>query len=50
MDSWAIFWSWVLVIGFTMFFGLAVIVSIRGFMDIRTMFKDLRKRQDRGGN
>ena len=47
MDAWAMFWSWLLAIGLTAFFGLAVIVSIRGFVDIRAMFKDLRERQDR---
>jgi len=48
MDSWAMFWSWVLAVGLTAFFGLAVAVSIRGFADIRAMFKNLRERQDRG--
>jgi hypothetical protein len=50
MDSWILIWSWLLAIGLTAFLGLAVVVSIRGFLDIRAMFKSLRERRERGAD
>ena len=48
MDNWATFWAWLLMIGLTAFFGLAVVVSIRGFFDIRALFASIRERNKDG--
>ena len=48
MDAWATFWAWLLVIGLSGFFGLAIVVSIRGFYDVHALFSTIRKRKSDG--
>ena len=47
MDGWAQFWTWLFIIGLTLFCGLAVVVSIRGLADIRALFKGVREQHER---
>ncbi len=48
MHAWATFWTWLLVIGLSVFFGLAVVVSIRGFYDVHALFSSVRERKNDG--
>jgi len=50
MDAWATFWAWLLVLGLTLFFVLAVVVSIRGFFDVRALLASIRDRIDDGSD
>lgn len=47
MDGWVQFWTWLFVVGLTLFSGLAVVVGIRGFGDIRALFKRVRDQHER---
>ena len=47
MSGWAQFWAWFLGFGLVLFFGLAVVVTIGGFFDIRALFKTIREQHDR---
>jgi hypothetical protein len=47
MSFWSTFWAWFLLLGLVLFLGLAVVVSIGGFFDIRTLFKSIRSQHDR---
>lgn len=44
MDFWITFWTILLIISFTLFAILAVVVTIGGFFDIRSLFKSLGRR------
>ena len=46
MSFWATFWTWFLLAGLGLFFGLAVVVSIGGFFNIRSLFKSLTERTE----
>ena len=39
--SWIDVWTWVLLFGVGLFVLISVIVGIRGFFDLRAMFRDL---------
>ncbi len=47
MDFWVSFWGWLLVLGLTVFAGLAIVVAIGGASDIRAMFRTIREQHDR---
>jgi Na+/proline symporter len=47
MAFWTEFWTWLLLFGLLVFFGLVVVVSIGGFMDIRALFKSIREQHKR---
>ena len=49
MNGWAMFWGSVLAIGLVVFAGLAIVVSIGGYRDIRVMLDKLG-RSDRVGS
>ncbi len=44
MDFWIKFWTYFFIASIVLFSGLAVVVAIGGFFNIRTMFKDMAKR------
>jgi len=46
MSFWAAFWQWLLVIALILFLGLAVIISIGGFFDIRALFRNIQRQHD----
>lgn len=39
--SWSSFWHWVLWAALISYFGLAVVISIGGFFDVKRMFRRL---------
>jgi hypothetical protein len=47
MTFWTGFWTWFLLFGLALFFGLAVVVSVGGFFDIRALFKSIRQQHER---
>lgn len=47
MALWTQFWAWLLVFSLLLFLGLAIVVSIGGFFDIRALFKSIREQHDR---
>jgi hypothetical protein len=46
MDSWLGFWKVLLIVAFSMFAILAVVVAIGGFFDIRELFKSVEAQHD----
>ncbi len=42
MDFWITFWTWLLIGAVTVFAGLAVVVSIGGFFDIKQLFRSIK--------
>lgn len=46
MSFWPQFWTWFLVVSLVLFVGLAVVVAIGGFFDIKAMFRSLRQRHE----
>lgn len=50
MEFWQGFWTVLLVVSLTAFAGLAVVVSIGGFFDVKALFKRLEdQHRDRKG-
>ncbi len=49
MDFWTVFWTVLLVLGLIVFAGLAVVVSIGGFFDIKRLFRSFDARQAEDG-
>ena len=47
MSFWIIFWTIVLILGIAVFTGLAIVVTIRGVGDIRSLFKSISSQDDR---
>ncbi len=47
MNFWINFWAVFFFVSLAMFAGLAVVVSIGGFFNIRSLFKSLTNRADR---
>lgn len=41
MNAWEVFWTIVLLAGIIMFAGLAIVVGIGGFFDVREMFRHI---------
>ena len=37
MDAWATFWGWLLVIVLVIYAGLAIVITIGGFFDVKGM-------------
>lgn len=46
MDFWTGFWLWFLFLGLLLFLGLAIVVTIGGFFDIRALFHTIHSRQN----
>ncbi len=46
MDFWIKFWSIFFLISLVLFAGLAVVVTIGGFFNIRSLFKNLSGRSE----
>ena len=46
MSSGASFWYWVIVVALSTYFGLAVVIAIGGFFDVKKMFRRLREAHD----
>ena len=46
MSVWIIFWTIVLIFGIAVFTGLAIVVTIRGVGDIRSLFKSISSQDD----
>lgn len=46
MEFWIGLWTVVLVTSLTLFAGLAVVVTWRGFVDVRALLKDISARHD----
>jgi len=44
MHFWLVFWTVLLIAALTLFAGLAVVVTIGGFFDIRTLFRSIESR------
>jgi hypothetical protein len=44
MNAWMYFWTVWLIIAGVAFAGITLIVAVRGFQDLRSMFDGLRKR------
>jgi hypothetical protein len=47
MNFWITFWTIFFLVSLALFAGLAVVVSIGGFFNIRSLFKSLTDRADR---
>jgi len=47
MTYWSGFWAWFLLFGLAVFLGLAVVVTVGGYFDIRAMFKRIREQHQR---
>lgn len=43
MKFWIVFWTLVLILGLGVFAGLAIVVSIGGFFDIKSLFKSIEE-------
>jgi len=41
VDNWLLFWKLLLIVAFTMFGVLTIVVAIGGFFDIRALFKSV---------
>lgn len=41
MDSWLVFWTVLLIAALAVFAGLAVVVTIGGFFDIKKLFRSI---------
>jgi hypothetical protein len=49
MGFWTIFWAALLAVALTIFAGLAVVVTIGGFFDVRTLLRTIdRKHAEEG--
>ena len=46
MDSWINFWQVLLIVGFTLFYGVVLIVIPFGLRDIMALFRELRSKAD----
>ncbi|NLX24058.1 MAG: hypothetical protein GXY55_20605 [Phycisphaerae bacterium] len=46
MSAWGIFWCIVLILALVSYFGLAVVISIGGFFDVKKMFRRLSENQE----
>ncbi len=46
MSFWEIFWQVILLVSVVAFAGLAVVVAIGGFGDIRSMLRNIDKRHE----
>jgi len=46
MRVWQIFWAAALLIAGASFAGITVVVAVRGFHDLRLLFRHLRARKD----
>jgi hypothetical protein len=46
MKAWQIFWAVALLIAGTSFAGITIVVAVRGFHDLRLLFRHLRARKD----
>ena len=44
MEFWIKFWTYFFIVSIVLFSGLAVVVAVGGFFNIRTLFKDMAKR------
>jgi hypothetical protein len=42
MTGWVVFWKVVFVVSVGLFFGIAAVVTVRGFLDLLEMFSRLR--------
>ena len=42
MTSWAVFWEVVFVVSVALYLGVAVLVAVRGFLDLVEMFSRLK--------
>ncbi len=47
MGAWQTFWAVFLIVSLILFAGLAVVVSIGAALDLRSMFRALRKEHQR---
>lgn len=47
MSFWEFFWAALLIFGLAIFTGLAVVVAIGGFADIRAMFRNIDRQHER---
>ncbi len=45
MSFWVGFWTVLLILAALIFAGMAVVVTIGGFFDLKSMFKQLKKQQ-----
>lgn len=43
MSGWAAFWLWVIILALVTYFGLAIVIAIGGFFDVRKMFRRLNE-------
>lgn len=41
MQFWIEFWTWLLIVAVVLFAGLAVVVSIGGFFDVKRLFRSI---------
>ena len=44
MDFWLSFWTGLLIVAIVAFAGLAVVVSIGGFFDVKALFRSMDKK------
>lgn len=47
MESWVLLWKITIIAAIGLFAGLAVVVSIGGYFDIKELFKSLKEDLDR---
>ena len=50
MSFWEVFWQVVLLVSLVAFAGLAVVVAIGGFGDIRSMLRDIDKHHEKSSS
>jgi hypothetical protein len=46
LDSWINFWQVLLIVGFTLFYGVVLFVIPFGLRDIMALFRELRSKAD----
>jgi hypothetical protein len=42
-EQWVTFWKWVVITALTTYFGLALVIAVGGFFDVRKMFRRLNE-------
>lgn len=47
MSIWSTFWTWTFLVAIIFFAGMAVVVAIGGFFDLRALFSSLREQHEK---
>lgn len=50
MNGWLYFWIVTIIVSYVIFFGVAIVVGIKGWKDLHSLFALLQKSSDEGSN